>query len=266
MAIATGKRRVSGVEIEIRSGGEGRPLLFLHGGLGFLKHETFLEALAVGHRVIAPAHPGFEASEWPRDFRSVADIAYLYLDLAETLKLEDAVLVGSGFGGWLALEMLVRTTAGFGHTVLVNSLGVKFGDRGTRDIADIHAMAKADADKLLFHDPATAAFDATRMSDAELTAIARNREALVFYGWKPYMHNPSLRRWLHRVELPTLVAWGGADGFVAPDYGRKLAQALPDARFTAIEGAGHYPAVETPEKLALLIRDFAAGRNADAAA
>lgn len=266
MAIASGKRRVSGVELEIRSGGEGRPLLFLHGGLGFLKHEAFLEALAQDHQVIAPAHPGFEASEWPQEFRSVADIAYLYLDLAEEMKLEDAILVGAGFGGWLALEMLVRSTARFSRAVLVDSLGLKFGGRESRDIADIHALAKADADRVLFHDPAKAAVDTTTMSDAELTAIARNREAFTFFGWKPYMHNPSLSRWLHRIDIPVLVAWGSADRFVDSDYGRKLNAAIPAARFVPIDGAGHYPAIERPEALASLIRDFAAGKDADAAA
>jgi pimeloyl-ACP methyl ester carboxylesterase len=266
MAIESSRRRVSGVELEIRSGGEGRALLFLHGGLGFLKHEALLEALAAAHRVIAPAHPGFEASEWPQEFRSVADIAYLYLDLADELKLEDATLVGTGFGGWLALEILVRSTARFARCVLVNSLGLKFGDRETRDIADLHALAKADADRVLFHDAGHAAVDTATMSDGELTAIARNREAFTFFGWKPYMHNPSLSRWLHRIDIPVLVAWGSADRFVDTDYGRKLNAAIPAARFAQIDGAGHYPAIEKPEALTTLIRDFAASKDADAAA
>ena len=41
------------------------------------------------------------------------------MDLADALGLEDAVLVGSGFGGWLALEIMVRATARFGRLVLV---------------------------------------------------------------------------------------------------------------------------------------------------
>jgi pimeloyl-ACP methyl ester carboxylesterase len=266
MALESEIRRISGVATEIRAGGEGRPLLFLHGGVGFLHHEAFLEALALEHRVVAPAHPGFEASEWPREFRSVDDLAYFHLDLAAELGLEDAVLVGACLGGWLALEMLVRDSSRFARVVLVDALGVKFGDALAREYADLYGVFPAEAERLLFRDPAKGAFDATTLPDVALTAIARNREAFTYFGWKPYMHNPSLRRWLHRIDRPTLVAWGEADGFVRPEHGRKLAQAIPGAAFAAIPDAGHYPSIEAPAALARLIADFAAGKGAEAAA
>ena len=57
----------------------------------------------------------------------------------------------------------------------------------------------------------------------------------------------SLRRWLHRVDLPTLVLWGEADGFAKPSYGQSLAAALPSAELKLIPGAGHYPEIEQPE-------------------
>jgi hypothetical protein len=44
---------------------------------------------------------------------SVDNLAYLYLDLAAELGLENAVLVGACFGGWVAAEMMVRSTARF---------------------------------------------------------------------------------------------------------------------------------------------------------
>lgn len=256
---------VSGIETELRAGGEGQPLLFLHGGLGLERHEVFLDALAEDFRVLAPALPGFGKTAWPREVRTMGDLACFVLDLGETEACEDAILIGSGFGGWLALDLLVRGAARFSRAVLVDALGVKFGDRLTRDITDIHARDEAEMQRLLFHDPAALARDPSAMSDDELTAIVRAREAFAFFGWKPYMHDPSLRRWLHRVKLPTLVVWGASDGFVGPDYGRALASAIPGAGFEVIPEAGHYPPIEQPEALARLIRGFAAG-GAEAAA
>jgi hypothetical protein len=49
----------------------------------------------------------------------------LYLDLAAELKLEDGVLVGACFGGWIAPEMMVRSMARFPHLVPVDPLGIK---------------------------------------------------------------------------------------------------------------------------------------------
>jgi pimeloyl-ACP methyl ester carboxylesterase len=72
------------------------------------------------------------------------------------------------------------------------------------------------------------------------------------------MHDPGLLQWLHRVTVPTLVLWGEADGIVTPDYGQKLATALPNARFERIAQAGHYPQVERPDAVADAITAFAA--------
>jgi len=46
-----------------------------------------------------------------------------------------------------------------------------------------------------------------------------DREAAVLYGWRPFMHNPSLRHWLHRIKIPTLVLWGERDRIVGRAYG-----------------------------------------------
>jgi pimeloyl-ACP methyl ester carboxylesterase len=87
------------------------------------------------------------------------------------------------------------------------------------------------------------------MSDEERLSIARSREAYAYFGWKPYMHNPSLRRWLRRIKIPTLVFWGSDDGIVTPDYGRAFAAEMPNAQFSLIEQAGHYPQTEQPERV-----------------
>ena len=70
-------------------------------------------------------HPGWGNSSLPDWLSTVDDLAYLYLDLAATLGLEDAVLVGACFGGWIAAEMAVRDTRRFAQLVLVDPLGIK---------------------------------------------------------------------------------------------------------------------------------------------
>ena len=141
--------------------------------------------------------------------------------------------------------------------MLIDSLGVKFGDREERDIADIYALPADEALRRTFTDPAGFVPDYPQLDDAELQAIAHDREATALYGWKPYMHNPALLHWLHRITLPSLVLWGDKDGIVAPSYGEKLAASLPNARFESIPGAAHYPQIEQPEAVADHIVRFA---------
>jgi pimeloyl-ACP methyl ester carboxylesterase len=85
------------------------------------------------------------------------------------------------------------------------------------------------------------------MPDEEIIARARDWEALCLYGWHPYMYNPQLTRWLHRITVPTLVLWGASDGIVAPSYGHAYSALIPGSRFQLIEGAGHHPEIEQPE-------------------
>jgi pimeloyl-ACP methyl ester carboxylesterase len=251
---------VGGIALEAWIGGAGPPLLFLHGGDYFAQNRPFLDRMARRWRVIAPRHPGFGGTARPEWFRTVHDIAHLYLDLLDRLNASEVLLVGSSFGGWVALEMAVRSLERVTRLALLDTLGLKFGARDERDIADIYALPAAEAVRRTFFDLA-AAPDYGSLDDAAVETVARDREATVLYGWRPFMHDPALVRWLHRVRVPTLVLWGEHDRIVAPDYGRKLCGALPDATFRQIGEAGHYPQIERPHEVADAVEAFVRGED-----
>jgi pimeloyl-ACP methyl ester carboxylesterase len=239
-------------------GGEGPPLLFLHGADFVAQNAPFLDRLAARWQVTAPRHPGFGHSPRPDGFRTVHDLAYLYLDWLDAQPGSGAVVVGSSFGGWVALEIAVRSVAKIAGLVLIDTLGLKFGGREERDIVDMHALGEDELRRRLFADPARFVPDYASLGDDELVAIARDREAAALYGWRPYMHDPGLNQWLHRVHTPALVLWGEADGIVTPDYGRKVCAALPRARLESIAATGHFPQIERAQAVAEAIERFAA--------
>lgn len=249
--------QVAGVELEIVERGQGRPLLFLHAGEGLAPERAWLDKLAAKYRVIAPWHPGWAKSALPDWLSSVDDLAYLYLDLADRLGLEDAVLVGACFGGWIATEMAVRSSARFGKLVLVDPLGIKLGGRDERDIADMHGLSRTDYLAQAWADPAQAAVDYTALPETELAAIVRARNSFTLFGWKPYMHNPRLARWLHRIDRPTLLLWGEQDRIVTPAYGDGWRASIPGAKLQVIPGAGHFPHWEQPDDFARRLIAFA---------
>lgn len=248
---------VAGVDLELIERGQGRPLVFLHAGEGLWPHRPWLELLAKRYRVIAPSHPGYGASPLPDWLGSVEDLAYLYLDLADALGLEDAILVGSCLGGWIAAEMMVRSTQRFSRLVLVDPIGIKVRGRDDRDIADMHAMPRADYLKMAWAEPAKGDVDFTQMPEAELAAVVRGREAFALYGWRPYMHNPRLRRWLHRIDRPTLLLWGAEDRIVTPAYGEGWVREIAGAKLAVIPNAGHFPHWEQPDAFVRQLSAFA---------
>jgi pimeloyl-ACP methyl ester carboxylesterase len=247
---------VAGVTLDVEEAGQGRPLLFLHPGEGLQPNRPWIEALARDHRVIAPHHPGFGNSTLPDWFGTADDIAYLYLDLARQLDLKDAVLAGACFGGWVAAEMAVRDTRRFAGLVLSAPLGIKVGGILDRDITDMHSIPRADFLRLAWADVDKGTVDYASLPDSELAGIARSRESLALFGWKPYMHNPRLKRWLHRIDLPTQLIWGDADGIVSTAYGEAWKAEIPGAAMTVIPRAGHYPHWEQPEAFAATVTAF----------
>jgi pimeloyl-ACP methyl ester carboxylesterase len=249
---------VNGIRIELIERGAGRPLLFLHPGIGIEPDAPVLEHLATRVRVIAPTHPGFGGSEAPRSFDTVDDLAYFYLDFMQALDLRNVALVGVSFGGWIAAEIAIKSTAQISHLVLANPVGIKVGSREHRDIADIFAMNEDDFIAIAYHDPAAGKRDYKAMPDAQVRNAARNREATARYAWSPFMHDPKLMGRLPRIRIPTLFLWGTRDRVLCEDYGRAYCAAIPGARFERIERAGHFAHIEQPGEFAEKIFAFIA--------
>ncbi|MEU0467433.1 alpha/beta hydrolase [Amycolatopsis sp. NPDC006131] len=249
----------AGVHLDARRAGNGsRVALVLPGAERAEENAAFVAALAKDYSVVAPSHPGFGRSPRPDWCTSVDDLAYLYLDWLDRSGLTDVTVVGLQFGGWVAMEMAVRSCARIGRLVLVGSVGVKLGGPLDREIADLFAMPRTELDKRLYADTSFALGDLAHARDEDVLEVARNEEALALYGWEPYLHNPRLRHWLWRIRVPSLVIWGGQDGIVAPGYGHGLAARIPGARFERLDRAGHRAQVECPAEIAELISASAA--------
>jgi pimeloyl-ACP methyl ester carboxylesterase len=248
---------VHGTTIETVERGQGRPILFLHPGIGIDPAAPVLTELAKGGRVIAPSHPGFGTSQRPRGMTSVDDVSYFYLDLLEQLDLRDVLVVGVGLGGWIAVEIAVKDSSRLSRLVMANAVGVKIGDRETRDIVDIWALLPTEFNELAYFDPKAGERDYKNLPDAEALIAARNREATARLAWSPYMHNPKLKNRLHRIRIPTLFLWGTADRILSEQYGRGYCALIDGARFETIERAGHFPHLEQPEEFARRVLTFA---------
>jgi pimeloyl-ACP methyl ester carboxylesterase len=155
--------------------------------------------------------------------------------------------------------MMIRSTARFSRLVLADPLGIKVSGREQRDIADMHALSQAEYLKLAWADPAKGIVDYTILPESEIAAVARGREAFALYGWKPYMHNPRLKRWLHRIDRPTLLLWGEEDRIVTSAYRDGWRQAIPGAQLAVIPRAGHFPHWEQPEAFVDTVTAFVEG-------
>jgi pimeloyl-ACP methyl ester carboxylesterase len=248
--------KIADIELELFEAGSGAPLLFLHGAGGFTAGQPFVPHLSAHHRLIAPSHPGFGNSSLPEWLDSVDDIAHLYLELLDVLKLDKVDLIGTSVGGWIAAEVATKAPDRIRKLIMIGPVGIKVGPPDKLDIPDIFAMPQVEVQKLIYHDPDKFAVDPAKMSDEQLAAMFRGRETLALLVWEPWMHNPKLKRRLHRIKNPALFIRGASDGLVSDQYMQAYAKFLPNASTLTIPNAGHVPQIEQPEAFAAAVQKF----------
>jgi pimeloyl-ACP methyl ester carboxylesterase len=247
---------VAGVALHVRTAGRGEPLLVLHHDMGSPERAPLLDALAERFTVLAPAHPGYDCSARPGWLRSVRDVAVIYQSVLADRGLSGTLLLGLGFGGWIAAEMATMAPRDFSRIILVGAMGIK-PERG--EILDQALLSYVDYVRAGFSDPA--AFERTFGAELPTPLLEQwdiNREMTFRIAWRPYMYNPTLPHLLGGVQTPALVVWGRDDRIVPLECGERYAKALPRARLAVIEGAGHFVDLERPAELARAVIDFVA--------
>jgi len=246
---------VDGCRINLRRGGSGEPLLYLHGSGGAPAVLPFMEKLAQRFDVLVPEHPGFGASDEPEWLENMHDLAYFYLDVLESLELRGVHLVGSSLGGWLALEMAVRDASRLKSLVLVGPAGISVP--GVKP-GDIFLWSPEELARNLFFDPALAEKMLAQPMTPELLDVSlKNRHTVARLGWEPRMHDPFLRKWLHRVSVPVKIVWGEADKILPVAYAGEFKKLTPGAEVEIIARCGHLPQTERPDEFCDIVMRFA---------
>lgn len=252
---------VDGIEIFLReSKGEGTPTVFVHGNP---THSAlwipFLERME--GPAIAVDLPGFGRSSRPDPFHFDHSLP-AYANLTEALLDE---LVRGGYklvvNDWGALALIAaqRHPARVEKLVILDGvpllpgyrwhwiariwrrrgLGEAFNAIGTRGaVALILRQARSGHEPMprAFVDMIWERFDAGTQRAVLGLYRSADPEVLAANGAR-----------LGELSCPALVLWGQDDPYINPCFGRKYADALPNAELLELEGAGHWPWIDRPE-------------------
>ena len=234
---------VAGCNVEVLRGGQGPVLLFLHGAGGASAWAPYMDRLAESFDVIVPSHPGFGRSDTPDWLDRLTDLAYFYLDFIEQLDLDDIHLVGNSLGGWIAAEMAVRSTQRLASMTLVSPAGIHVKGVPKGDIFLWDAETRV---RNTFHDQALAgARLAVEPSEEDGDIALKNNFTTAKLAWQPRFYNPDLRKWLHRIDVPTAIVWGAEDKIFPEPYAHAYHELIPGSSLTVIPECGHLPHQET---------------------
>lgn len=269
MAAAIEQRvvRVDGVRTFYRRvAGEGPPTVFVHGNP--THSEDWLPFL---HRLEGPAValdlPGWGYSERPAPDRfdySLEGLGRFVERFLETLGIDDHQLVVHDWG-CVALIGAQRRPERVRRLVVINAVPLLAGYRWhwvarclwrvpvVGELAN--ATTTRTALKLLSRRASTSGAMREQFVDSTWRTWPRGTrpEILTLYRSADPERLAAAGEHLDKLDCPALVVWGVDDPYLPLEFGRAYAAALPDAELLEIAGAGHWPWVDRPRTIDLVL-------------
>jgi 3-oxoadipate enol-lactonase len=240
--------------------GEGPPLFLFHSLLSDrASFDAVVPDLSRSFRVIVPELPGFGKSRALRG--GLADIADRMAEaVREGAAGEDAIVLGNGYGGFVALQMAIRHPQ-IATRLILADCGAAFSPAGREAFRNMAAASKARglaaitevAMRRLFA-PEFQAGHPDLMADRRAAFL--RTDSGVFQAACAALAELDLRPELGKVEMPVLVLVGEHDEATPPPMSRELAALLPNARLKIIPGCAHVPQLQSPEIFLDAIGDF----------
>lgn len=256
------------------------PWLILHGfPTSSFDFHRVVDRLAADRRVVLHDHLGFGFSDKPADAEySLFEQADLALGVWRALGIDGGHVLAHDYGTSVATELVARVNGGgVKPAIAIDSLTLSNGSvlielaklrpaqrlLKSRVLGPLFARAMTGprakrALARLWCDPAKAdphdleaMWRSIRRADGHL----RMPKIIAYLDERRRFR----RRWLDALrafEGPAHILWGRRDPVAVPLIAERLAEAMPDARLTWLEGSGHYPMLETPESWADAARDF----------
>ncbi|MBW3548674.1 MAG: alpha/beta fold hydrolase [Actinobacteria bacterium] len=251
--------RVDGVVTSVLEGGQGPPLVLLHGAIqaGGLIWWRAVPRLAEHHRLIIPDAPGLGESEPAAGPLEPATVVRWLSELLELTCDEEPALVAHSAPGGLATRFAVEHDSRLRRLVLVDAAGLgPFRPPPGLLFALLGSTARPSPrsfERLMGH--VVHDLDVVRRDEGDrweaLADYAVSRAAVpsVKQAMRQLPRSGTRRipeAALHDLAVPTALVWGRHDRLV-PLAIAEAAQARLGWPLHVIEGAGHLPHVEQPD-------------------
>jgi pimeloyl-ACP methyl ester carboxylesterase len=281
--------QVGGIRLHYLETGNGNPPVVLVHGLGstVTKWRDVLPIIGARRRTLAVDLPGFGRSDAPRARYTFGFLAGAVRSFLDATGVERCVLVGNSLGGmaamWLAAAWPERVA---GLVLMAPALpppAEALPDRGT--IARMLAGATPGVGEVLYtafvrtKSPEELVADGLARNVADRTRVSSETMTRLHEEAIERKHRPELRRalmsaqrhliWMvtarradvervaASIRVPTLMLWGSEDKLVPVATGEEWVVRIPGAELIVMDGAGHNPQLEIPDRVAEIALAFA---------
>lgn len=260
---------VNGIKVHIRMMGEGEPIFLLHGSFSSLHTwDSWQKELSQYFMTISLDFPGHGLTG-PDDLKrySVQDYSQLVIDLAKLLNVRKFHLAGNSMGGAVAMDVAATRPDKVLTLALVDASGAP-----KPEIRSLEPdSGTADEEKpwivRLIKNPL---FSQILLKCTPKFLFAMNLKDI--YGDKSRIREETIDRYYElmlregnrqatldrmaalgkssidfgRLNMPTLILWGGKDSWIPPSDAYAFEKAIPGSNLVVFDEAGHVPMEEFP--------------------
>jgi pimeloyl-ACP methyl ester carboxylesterase len=267
---------IHGRSLKYRLGGKGPLVLLIHGMAGSATTwKQVMPALSERFTVLAPDLLGHGASDKSQGDYSLGAFASMLRDLMVALGYKRATVVGQSYGGGIAMQfayqypercerMVLVDAGGLGPEVnpLLRLLTLPGSEAAlllacappVRSI--VESIGRLALRKKLENAPVVAELWRSYSSLGEVEtrrAFLRTLRAVI----DPRGQAVSAISKLHlAAQMPTLIIWGEEDRIIPVEHAYAAHEAIPGSWLEIIDGVGHYPHCEAPDRFVASLTEF----------
>ena len=252
----------------VRVQGSGPAMVLIHGfGAAIDWWDQIAPQLATDHRVISIDLIGHGGTAAPRSGYSIERQAAMVSEVLGNLAVDHFTVIGHSMGGEVSVALAAQNPQRIERMILIDSPPV--ADTSFTPVTDLYMtpivgelLARFESDRAIHRGleqgfasgfPFPPAFvDDFKQLTYRASRSAHDASIAYREAKPPYERLAALQ------PVPPLLVIFGAQDAIVPPHTAKLFEHVPGARLEFIEGAGHSPMVEAPQKTLELIRAFLA--------
>lgn len=188
---------------------------------------------------------------------SIISLADEFAQFISSLNIKLLNIVGHSTGGSIAFILLAKLAKNINRGVLVDPVGARGRKFDQAILTAFHNMKAdlglvADIMKVTIKSPN---IDPQFFRDVVVTDAARAAKVMGLKIAEAFGEFNYLEK-LSQINCPVLVLHGDQDQVLPISDSKELARLIPGAQFETLQGLGHCPILEDPERLWLVIKRF----------